>query len=107
MWRGAAGRPPPIQSVPAPRWVGPMPAQPASDGSGPKADEPTMPCASGSKHGAPVRRTTTTTGGDRQVGTRSPGMITGAGEHTAPRQDNWLIKDIISHSCHTVAADSV
>jgi hypothetical protein len=81
---------------PGPRWIGPMPAQPASDGSGPKADQPTMPGASGSKHRAPVRRTTTTAGGHRQVGTRSPGMITGAGEHTAPRQNNRLIKDVIS-----------
>src|SRR3954466_15138794 len=50
-----------------------MPTQPASDGSGPKADQPTMPCASGSKHRAAVRRTTTTTGASPPSLRRCPG----------------------------------
>src|SRR3954447_14303591 len=73
MWRAASGCPPGVQSVPAPRWIGPMPAQLASDGSGPKADQPTMPCASRSKHKAPVRRTTTTTGASPPSLRRCPG----------------------------------
>src|SRR3954447_17968268 len=73
MWRAASGWPPVVQSVPAPRWVGLMPTRLASDGSGPKADEPTMPCASGSKHRAAVRRTTTTTGASPPSLRRCPG----------------------------------
>ena len=46
---------------------------------------PLCPVLTAASARPPVRWTTTTAGGDRQVGARSPGMITGVGGHAAPR----------------------
>src|SRR5919202_4176116 len=50
VWMAARGPDPAPAAAPEP---GRKPAQPASDGSGPKPTSPTMPCSSGSKRPAP------------------------------------------------------
>src|SRR5919202_3922254 len=70
MWVGGVAKsatrgPEPVPAA-APE-PGRKPAQPASDGSGPKPTTPPCPAPAAASARPPVRRTTTTTGAGRQI----------------------------------------